>query len=675
MSYDPQASEKSTILSLQVSFLLGRYHGKEWPPSPKRLFLAFVAALHQNSGRVDFQKGYKAMKFFEQIGSPKIYAQGREGREYTIFVPNNDGDVIGKALADGKTPKDPRTLTTSKIMKPHIAETATYVWDVSGSGESEDIAVLCEIAKEIPVLGLGIDPVAVHGSVRDSTDRVANAPCYVADDRGDKPIDVPVEGLLEDAERHHNEFEGRISHDGFYKPAPIRKYHTQKYRKRTPVSDVCMFKICGADGSSGALPNSKIPKIIEQLYKIKNEYGRNDTLEAEVAAIPTIGEHSDGIVRRVAFLISPNTSEKDQDRFVAHVSGQFLDVEGARYQINKEQDDHMSMYRKKSKLWRSVMPVDLGGDGLDVAKSVIGALGKIGITDDVAFVDHRKEAYWNGLPNAAGRATHMEIEFKIARKGMFSIGKNKELGYGLFAPEEIPQAAYFAVVGDRPPVEKTMHVADLVRRAAMSKFHQLFKRSDIPYTISGHSADPLNHSHALWMPHDQDGDGLIDHVAVYARGGFGRAEMQALGKIADIYNDSVRMRVHFKRFRGMHELGQKCKLFEKHNKWKSVTPYYPPRHIKKNHDIKDQVEWEMSEGNLPGDLESVRIDSSPTIEIHKNKKTPVKEFENRRNGKGPTTGMGVSLEINFKKPIRGPLALGYGKHFGLGMFVPIHDKK
>lgn len=674
MSQDLQIAENTTHMSFQVRFLLGRYHGKEWPPSPRRLFLAFVAALHQNSGRVDFHKGDTAMRFFEKLEAPKICAHGYKGREYKIAVPNNDRDVISRAYAENKTPKDERTMATIKLMKPHITDTVTYFWEVQNA-ESDDVKALCELAKEIPVLGLGIDPVAVHGSVSKSLIDAGDAPCYVADDRGSERIDVPTEGLLEDARRHHDEFENKVVGDSFYKPTPIRKYRTQRYRKRTPSKDVGMFRIFNTDGSRGALANSKIPQIIEQIYKIKNKYDKNNTIRAEAVAIPTIGKRSDGIVRRVAFLISNNTDEVDRDRFLAHASGQLIEVGNVKYQINAvdSEDPVQKMYEMKSRLWRSVTPVDLDVRGQDVVKSTIAALSKDGITGDVAFVNHGREPYWNGLPSATGKTTHVEIEFKTARSGAFTIGNNVKAGYGLFAPEEMPRVAYFAVLGDRPPIEKTVEVADLTRRAAMSKFKQIFKRTDVPPVISGHSAEPLNHSHALWLPYDADEDGLIDHVAVYVRYGFGSAEMQTLCKITDIFNDSMRMRLHFKRARDTHELGHKCSLFAKCQKWKSVTPYYPPWHIKKNFGVKDQVEREVSHDRPSAKVESVDIKPESTIESHRNKKTPIGLFETRRNGKGPTTGRGRSIEIVFKRPITGPLALGYGKHFGLGMFVPIVD--
>lgn len=668
---DLPASKNSKHLSISAKFLLGRYHGKEWPPSPKRLFLAFVAALHQNSGRIKFDDGNKALKVFERLGAPKIYAQGSEGCEYTIYVPNNDGDVIGKAYAEGKTPKDERTMTTGKAMRPRITDEATYVWEIPQLEDPEAVEVLCELAREIPVFGLGIDPVVVCGNICKAPPYTSNTPCYVADERGDTRIDVPVEGLLEDAQRHHVEFENRIGDHSFDKPMPIRKYLTHRYRKHSVTAGTHMFRIHSA-GMVGRVPtNSQIPQIIEQLYRIKNEYDGGDMLDADAVVIPTIGEHSDGIVRRVAFLIDHKTDEDVLNRFVSHVSGQVMKVGDEKYQINPEdQDDPMQrMYAKKSKLWRSVLPVDLGDMAQDITESAISALCKDGITDDVVFVGSRREPYWNGLPKATGRTTYLEVEFKTARDGVFAIGKNKERGQGLFAPVRMPKVAHFVVLGDRPPVEKTIEVADLMRRAAMSKFQRCFNRSDVPSTISGHSSTPLNHSHAFWLPHDADADGMIDCIVVYAKHGFGHTEMRALRKITDVINDNMRMQVRFKRFDRITKPDQAHDLFTKSKKWKSATPYYVPWHVKKNFGVKEQIKREIG----PKEIESIDIESTSMINTHKNKKIPTKQFRTKRNGKGPITNTAYSLVINFKKPRKGPCAIGYGRHFGLGLFVPVVD--
>jgi CRISPR-associated protein Csb2 len=47
-------------------------------------------------------------------------------------------------------------------------------------------------------------------------------------------------------------------------------------------------------------------------------------------------------------------------------------------------------------------------------------------------------------------------------------------------------------------------------------------------------------------------------------------------------------------------------------------------------------------------------------------------FRRKRGLMQPDT-LGHLLELRFAQPVRGPLALGFACHFGLGLFVPAPD--
>ena len=79
-----------------------------------------------------------------------------------------------------------------------------------------------------------------------------------------------------------------------------------------------------------------------------------------------------------------------------------------------------------------------------------------------------------------------------------------------------------------PPLTDTLLIADKFRSAAMAVCR---KRSR---TLSGHEANGLpckGHEHAFWWPFDEDNDGLIDHVMVWAPDGFERSEIDALRRL------------------------------------------------------------------------------------------------------------------------------------------------
>ncbi|HLK13984.1 MAG TPA: hypothetical protein VKT78_04200 [Fimbriimonadaceae bacterium] len=79
-----------------------------------------------------------------------------------------------------------------------------------------------------------------------------------------------------------------------------------------------------------------------------------------------------------------------------------------------------------------------------------------------------------------------------------------------------------------PPLTDTLLVADLFRSAVMALARHPGR------AVSGHemNGEPCrNHDHAFWWPTDEDNDGLLDHMTVYARAGFERHEIDALRRL------------------------------------------------------------------------------------------------------------------------------------------------
>jgi CRISPR-associated protein Csb2 len=79
-----------------------------------------------------------------------------------------------------------------------------------------------------------------------------------------------------------------------------------------------------------------------------------------------------------------------------------------------------------------------------------------------------------------------------------------------------------------PAVTDTLLVADRFRSAAMALCREPSR------TLSGHEADDSpckDHQHAFWWPMDEDNDGFIDHVMVWAPSGFEQREVDALRRL------------------------------------------------------------------------------------------------------------------------------------------------
>ena len=106
-------------------------------------------------------------------------------------------------------------------------------------------------------------------------------------------------------------------------------------------------------------------------------------------------------------------------------------------------------------------------------------------------------------------------------------------------------ARYLLAGRPQPRIEDAVRIGELMRSAALSKFgwesdpRTGRSRALAPPEISGRDGTtPLrdaHHSHAFWLPEDTDGDGLIDHVCVYAATGFDTRVRAALDRLTRLW--------------------------------------------------------------------------------------------------------------------------------------------
>jgi CRISPR-associated protein Csb2 len=175
---------------------------------------------------------------------------------------------------------------------------------------------------------------------------------------------------------------------------------------------------------------------------------------------------------------------------------------------------------------------------------------------------------------------------------------------------------------------------------------------------------------------DLDDDGHLDHLVVYASIGLGDAAQHAIrtlrrtwtkGGVGDIQVAVV----------GHGDLGMLRQLPSPLNRhverllgpptgarvWESATPLVLPRFLKPRgkNSLRGQINAELASRQLP-ELESVFVDPDLTREL--------RHYVRQRThgGVAPPANSGYGLRLTFSEPLRGPLLLGYGSHFGLGMF-------
>jgi CRISPR-associated protein Csb2 len=219
-------------------------------------------------------------------------------------------------------------------------------------------------------------------------------------------------------------------------------------------------------------------------------------------------------------------------------------------------------------------------------------------------------------------------------------------------------------------------IAERMRQGLMSQSKRI-SGSARP-VFSGHFEDGgvHPHEHAFILPCAEfNDDGHIDSITVTAKMGFEAEDQRALHHIRRLFGrdghslDLLLLGVgDAEDFGGMAR--PHSRLLHASNTWESVTPFVPTRHPKRVRgrdvdDIPSQVRRGCLQLGLPEPVIVEPIDG----EWHKFRRR-------RRDGggrRGPDCAYGMRLV--FAEPVRGPIALGFGAHFGLGVFAAVETRE
>ncbi|GJQ27107.1 MAG: hypothetical protein HBSAPP02_21390 [Phycisphaerae bacterium] len=252
-----------------------------------------------------------------------------------------------------------------------------------------------------------------------------------------------------------------------------------------------------------------------------------------------------------------------------------------------------------------------------------------------------------------------------------------------------------------PMVTETLPVAEAARRKLMSIHGQLTKRNGVrgrSPILSGKDerGQPLvGHIHAYFLPTDEDGDGRLDHLTVFARDGFDPEERRALDRLRELKTGrkgEERHPLHLLLL-GMGTLDEYCPgPLRASSGWVSATPYVATRHAKARG--RDRIDTSSSQArvdflmsDLRSQIRAVLPDfASNADKVNKVNITPVLDggafkiagrwrpiqFNRFRRKPGDDGGLRLAgaFRITFPQPVAGPIALGHSSHFGMGLFVP-----
>ncbi len=219
-----------------------------------------------------------------------------------------------------------------------------------------------------------------------------------------------------------------------------------------------------------------------------------------------------------------------------------------------------------------------------------------------------------------------------------------------------------------PRIEDAVRIGELVRVAAMSKAQRTGTDDSVPPALSGHDLGSDNrHGHAFYLPEDSTGDGHIDHVLIHADIGLNAEALAALNGINKLWEDGSEWQVMLEQYGSLNEIRGSAYIGPA-TTWQSITPYLHPWFAKKNFTVEAQILRECRERCLP----EPEIEMIEEVSVRKGgrKRRPVhfRRFRRRRGLTQPDT-RGSFWKLTFPEPIDGPLALGFGCHFGLGLFA------
>lgn len=248
-----------------------------------------------------------------------------------------------------------------------------------------------------------------------------------------------------------------------------------------------------------------------------------------------------------------------------------------------------------------------------------------------------------------------------------------------------PTVARFALSSAvLPRLTDTVLIGERMRQALMAKSRGLNGTAHALPVFSGKGPDglPLNdsHTHAFFLPSDEDGDGRIDHMIVYATQGFDKHAQQAVGMLKklwgsgghDIYTVLIGLG-HSQDYGGLATRDGQTPTCARSRIWRSVTPYVLTRHPKKNgrDSPTSQVARDLVRRGFPEPEQMEHLDHG----IIAGKKVRWLEFRRIRTGGGGrfAESQGFGFKLTFAEPVQGPIVLGYACHFGLGQFVPLDE--
>lgn len=289
---------------------------------------------------------------------------------------------------------------------------------------------------------------------------------------------------------------------------------------------------------------------------------------------------------------------------------------------------------------------------------------------------------WNMPPGAR------EVVYWLPCDAMERPQSGRETGMAVKSRREFDTALFVLSTNFRrsvlPLMERAYPTMALFRKALLAMIGDLQVSGACP-ELTGKDMEGaplrLEHAHAHYIPLclSRSQPPRIDHVLVHAPMGFGPIAERALRRIRRTWAKGFEEVAVTLVALGQREFfssigGERVMELSSGRVWVSRTPFVPPRHLKRKgkDTLQGQIRAELEARGLP-ELACEPVVTSPTAGTEFGRQALwFRHFAlTRQGGEAPPESGIYHVTIQFKEEVRGPLCLGWGSHYGLGLFVPL----
>lgn len=281
-----------------------------------------------------------------------------------------------------------------------------------------------------------------------------------------------------------------------------------------------------------------------------------------------------------------------------------------------------------------------------------------------------------------------------------------------------PKAILMALASDTaksevlPRLTEALWQGEAVHDAVISIASDRGARSASPVLVgldaNGKPLSGHRHLHVLPLTLDRRGN-RIDHLLLFAPQGFDDAATHAVMRLRHTWAKGIpTLYTTVVGFGEPADLASRVAAVRESCVWESRTPFVPPRHLKIRgaHTLEGQIRAECESRGLPqperieialagenpegwadtwapvdwfepiaksrgllrGEIEASRLETVQSARLS----ARFRHFRRARRdeAKAPPAALALGLRLVFAAPVAGPVALGYGAHFGLGLFEP-----